>query len=115
MSPVRQSPSTEERCQSQPAEQHGAAKLQAEPSLAYMHQPACLGGQAAADSSIHVEAATMSQVEGPPDADQQPSVSQQADQGVSSSIDTAALQKEVTELRQQVKLELKSKFCSKQH
>lgn len=109
MSPAKTPPSTGVHEQTPPlAKQQSAAKLGAEASLAYLHQPAEGSGQARHLHSNTGDAGTScsSSAVAPAAGHQQEGVQGaagggQADQAASGGIDTAALQKEVTELRQQ--------------
>lgn len=109
LSPAKTSPGTEAHEQaSPPAERLNAAKLTAEASLAYLHQRAGSSGQAAYNSSTGDAGAVSIDAVSPCSVCQgdlqDASGRRGADQAGSSSIDTAALQKEVTELRQQARV-----------
>lgn len=108
-SPAKMPPSTGAHEQAPPlAKQQSAAKLSAEASLAYLHQPAEGSGQARQLHSGTGDAGASCSSAAGPGAVQQEDVQRaadvgQADQAASGGIDTAALQKEVTELRQQAR------------
>lgn len=97
-SPSRQTTSPETCGRAQPAGQHCTAKLDPEASLAYLHQPTALNGQAGDNANASIDRTVVS-----PDGSRQDATGEAlVAQGVSSCVDTTALQKEVTELRQQV-------------
>ena len=106
MSPAKTPPSTgvHEQASLVTRQQH-AAKLSAEASLAYLHQPARASSQAGEDSNIGNADTSCSSALSPGAAQQEGTQEAagggQTDQAGSGGIDTAALQKEVTELRQQ--------------
>ena len=102
MSPARQSASTDRHEQAHAAEQHSAAKLNAEASLAYLHQPSSVPFQPAGGSNASAKCIALGQGIDCQDSMPQASKEHQASEGSNKCIDTAALQKEVTELRQQV-------------
>lgn len=107
VSPAKTPPSTGAHKQASPVtRQQRAAKLSAEASLAYLHQPARASSQAGEHSNLG-DADTSCSTAVSPGVAQQESVQEaadgdQTDQAATGGIDTAALQKEVTELRQQV-------------
>lgn len=107
MSPAKTPPSTGVHEQAPHlAQQQTAAKLSGEASLAYLHQPAEGSGQARQHSNTGDAGTSCSSAVGPGAVHQQEEVQGaagvgQVDQAASGGIDTAALQREVTELRQQ--------------
>ena len=96
-SPIKQPASPQ---LSKATELHPSAVLNPEASLAYLHQPAVPIGASSRTGQLHgAEASGTAGLE-----EEGPGARQAAQQSreTSSAIDTAALQKEVTELRQQV-------------
>ena len=106
MSPAKTSPSIEAHEQaSQAAEHQSAVKLHPEASLAYLHQPAGDSGPTGEHSHTGNSAASCSSAVSPGAVPQEETAGgRQTDQVASGGIDTAALQKEVTELRQQASM-----------
>ena len=106
MSPGKMPSSTAAHEQASPlTKQQSGAKLSTEASLAYLHQPAGNSSQAGDHSNIGNAGTTCSSAVNPGAAEQEGGQEAagecQSDQSGGGGIDTAALQKEVTELRQQ--------------
>ncbi|KAL3156692.1 hypothetical protein ABBQ38_000968 [Trebouxia sp. C0009 RCD-2024] len=84
-----------------------AVKLNPEASLAHLHQPARDSAQAADHSITGDAGASCSGAVSPGEGGvQEAGGRRQPDQAATGSIDTAALQKEVTELRQQARMQI---------
>lgn len=115
MTPARRSASTGMQEQASAAEQHSSAKLNAEPSLAHLHQPANIAVQPAGSTHASPSCNALDHSNGGQGSVPQANGGQQADQGGNSGIDTAALQKEVTELRQQVSGTAENSCMAKAH
>lgn len=94
-----------QRDQALPLIEHlDAVKLNPEASLAHLHQPARDSGQAAVNS---ITSASCSGTRSPGQGGVQEAEGRcQPDQAATGNIDTAALQKEVTELRQQARMHI---------